>query len=71
LLPTSTVGDRLVLRCAYDNSLGNAALAEELAAQGLDAPVDMVLGEASLDEMCLAVVGLVVPWSQVETAEAY
>jgi hypothetical protein len=71
LLPTSTVGDRLVLRCAYDNSLGNAALAEELAAQGLDAPVDMVLGEASLDEMCLAVVGLVVPWSQVETAEAF
>jgi hypothetical protein len=71
LLPTSTVGDRLVLRCAYDNSLGNGALAEELAAQGLDAPVDMVLGEASLDEMCLAVVGLVVPWSQVETAEAF
>jgi hypothetical protein len=35
----------------------DAALAE----QGLDAPVDVFLGEQTLDEMCLGVVGFATP----------
>ncbi len=55
-LPVIGAGDRLRLRCVYDNSLGNAAVAEALKAQGKLQPQDVWLGEQTLDEMCLAVV---------------
>lgn len=59
-LPRVRPGDRVRLRCTYDNSLANPAVVRALAEQGLDAPIDVSLGEASLDEMCLGVFGVAV-----------
>ncbi len=59
-MPVVQTGDSLWMRCTYDNSLENPAVREALAEQGLDAPVDVVLGDDTLSEMCLAVLGLTV-----------
>jgi hypothetical protein len=56
--PSLTAGDVLNLRCTYDNSLQNPKVAEALAEQGLTAPRDVVLGEETLDEMCLGIFGM-------------
>lgn len=58
-LPTVGPGDRLVVTCTYDNTLANPRLAELLAEEGLSEPVDVLLGEETTDEMCLAMLGLV------------
>lgn len=55
-LPTLTSGDRLRMKCTYDNTMGNKFVAAALKAQGKSAPVPVSLGEETLDEMCLAVV---------------
>lgn len=55
-LPTLSAGDRLRMRCTYDNSMGNPAVVSALKAQGKAQPQDVWLGEQTLDEMCLAVV---------------
>jgi hypothetical protein len=60
-LPSVTVGDRLNVRCTYDNSLDNPKVVESLAEQGVDAPHDVRLGETTLDEMCLANVTAIYP----------
>ena len=60
-LPIARGGDTLLIRCEYDNSLDNPALAEVLAERGLDAPVDVELGDGTLDEMCLGVFGVIYP----------
>ena len=52
--------DTLWMRCTYDNTLANPGVQRALAEQGLDAPVDVYLGETTLDEMCLGVVGFIV-----------
>ncbi|WP_146155932.1 hypothetical protein [Enhygromyxa salina] len=39
-------------------ALGSEGVAAALAEQGLDAPVDVYLGEETLDEMCLGVFGI-------------
>ena len=57
-LPTARGGDFLYMKCTYDNSMGNPYVVEALAEQGLDAPVDVFLGEETLDEMCLGVYGI-------------
>ncbi|NJK32907.1 MAG: hypothetical protein HC927_11150 [Deltaproteobacteria bacterium] len=57
-VPTARAGDALYMRCTYDNSMGNPFVVEALAEQGLDAPVDVYLGEETLDEMCLGVFGI-------------
>jgi hypothetical protein len=57
-LPTAQPGDFLFMKCTYDNSMSNPHLVEALAEQGLDAPVDVFLGEETLDEMCLGVFGI-------------
>ena len=57
-LPTVGPGDRLKLRCTYDNTLANEDVAEALKVQGLDAPIDVHLGDTTLDEMCLAALQL-------------
>jgi hypothetical protein len=57
-LPTVGPNDTLKLRCIYDNSMDNPFVREALAEQDLDAPRDVVLGEESLDEMCLGVFGV-------------
>jgi hypothetical protein len=60
-LPRVRPQDLLYMRCRYDNSMDNPFVAEALAEQGLDAPVDVGLGEETLDEMCLGVFGVAVP----------
>ena len=51
-------GDKIRIKCIYDNSLGNPAAVEALAEVGLDAPVDVVAGEGTLDEMCIGAFGI-------------
>lgn len=57
-VPTMTAGDILYMRCTYDNSMSNPYVVEALADQGLSEPVDVYLGEETLDEMCLGVFGV-------------
>lgn len=52
--------DKLRMRCVYNNSMSNPFLAEALAEQNLNAPHDVTLGEATLDEMCLGVFGTLI-----------
>jgi hypothetical protein len=56
--PSAKGGDVFQLRCTYDNSLGNPFVQSALAEQGLPAPADVRLGEATLDEMCLGIFGV-------------
>jgi hypothetical protein len=56
--PTVRGGDVLELRCAYDNSMQNPFVQRALTEQGLAAPRDVVLGEETLDEMCLGIFGI-------------
>jgi hypothetical protein len=58
-LPEMRSGDSIHLRCSYDNTLSNPFLARALAEQQLTAPVDVRLGESTLDEMCLTALMLV------------
>lgn len=58
-LPALQEGDRIRLRCTYDNSMSNRRLAKELTARGLQ-PMDLHLGEQTLDEMCLVIPQLLV-----------
>ncbi|MFV8751997.1 hypothetical protein ACNOYE_15735 [Nannocystaceae bacterium ST9] len=57
-VPTLRAGDTLSMRCNYDNSMSNPHVVDALAEQGLDAPIDVFLGEETLDEMCLGVFGI-------------
>ena len=52
------VGDTIQVRCTYDNSLDNELVSSALQQRGLTAPVDVKLGESTLDEMCLGVLPL-------------
>lgn len=52
-LPVAAPGDLLQVRCTYDNTLQNRALASALAEQGMAQPRDITLGESTTDEMCL------------------
>jgi len=52
-------GDSIWLRCTYDNTLDNPALREALRESDLADPVDVTLGEGTLDEMCLFALGVV------------
>jgi hypothetical protein len=56
--PSARAGDIINLRCTYDNSLNNSFVVEALEHQGLTEPRDVLLGEATLDEMCLGVFGI-------------
>jgi hypothetical protein len=60
-LPTVTAGDKLHMHCEYDNTKENPFVAKALADQSLSEPKDVVLGEQTLDEMCLGVAGVLVP----------
>jgi len=53
----------LTLDCTFDNRMNNPHLAAALADQGLDAPIDVYLGEQTLDEMCLGVFGVATPYT--------
>jgi hypothetical protein len=60
-LPTVQAGDVLKLRCRYDNSMQNRFVAAALKEQGLGEPREVRLGEQTLDEMCLAALGVAFP----------
>lgn len=60
-LPILRPGDTLALRCRYDNSMRNPGVRRALRERGLSAPTDVALGSGSLDEMCVAIIGLLVP----------
>ncbi len=51
----------LRLRCNYDNSGHNEALANILEDNGHDSPIDLHLGDGQLDENCMTLIGLVDP----------
>jgi hypothetical protein len=54
-------GDIVRVRCTYDNSLENPSVVKALSEVGLEEPQDVFLGETTLDEMCLAGVGIALP----------
>ncbi len=58
-LPTVGDGDELTIRCRYDNTLENPYVQQALTDARLEQPVDVFLGEETLDEMCLAAFGIV------------
>lgn len=58
--PQVSGGDSVRLRCTYDNTLDNPGTRRALDSAGLDAPVDVYLGEGTLDEMCILMVGVVI-----------
>jgi hypothetical protein len=58
--PQVQTGDVVRVRCTYDNTFDNAALAEAMAEVGQTELVDVALGEGTLDEMCLAGVGVAI-----------
>jgi hypothetical protein len=57
--PISYPGDALVLECTFNNSLSNPALVQALAEAGEPSPIDVSLGEGTLDEMCIVILGSV------------
>ncbi len=57
-VPVVRPGDFLYMRCSYNNSMSNPYVVDALDEQQLDAPVDVYLGEETLDEMCLGVFGV-------------
>lgn len=52
-LPFMRAGDTFEFHCDYDNSMDNPFVREALMEQGLTEPRDVVLGDETLDEMCL------------------
>jgi hypothetical protein len=60
-LPSMADGDVLHMRCVYDNTLQNRFVAKALRDRGFDAPVDVKLGEDTLDEMCVAGLAVLYP----------
>lgn len=58
-VPVLRGGDTLRLRCTYDNTLSNPGVRAALEDAGLTEPVDVFLGEETIDEMCLGLFGLV------------
>lgn len=54
-------GDELRLRCSYRNDLDHPGAAQAYDEAGVDGPVDVGLGTGPIDEMCLALLGLVTP----------
>jgi hypothetical protein len=59
-LPVVATGDVLTVRCTYDNVMTNKRLGAEYMARGLT-PMDLHLGEQTIDEMCLAIPQLLIP----------
>ncbi|HTE56937.1 MAG TPA: hypothetical protein VK698_39060 [Kofleriaceae bacterium] len=58
-LPTVGDGDEITIRCRYDNTVENPFVQRALQEADLEHPIDVFLGEETLDEMCLAAFGVV------------
>jgi len=59
--PTLAEGDILTLECEYDNTTDNPAVVAMMDEFNLTGPIDVGLGEQTLDEMCLSFLGIAVP----------
>jgi len=60
-LPSVQAGDVIDVQCHWNNTLENPFVQRALADQGLNAPIDISLGEGgSTDEMCLEIFGIAV-----------
>lgn len=57
--PVIYPGDDFWMECLYNNSMDNPGVVKVLAESGLTDPIDIGLGEGSLDEMCIALLGTV------------
>lgn len=51
-LPTIGPDDRVSVQCEYDNTIANPFVRRALAEAGQSDPVDVLLGDGTLDEMC-------------------
>ncbi len=60
-MPLLSPGDAVRVRCTYDNVIDNPAVAAALWELGLSETTDVVQGDGTLDEMCVAALGLAVP----------
>jgi hypothetical protein len=54
-------GDTLKFHCEFDNSMKNKFVVKALQDQGMTAPKNVILGEDTLDEMCLSLMGISYP----------
>jgi hypothetical protein len=59
-LPILAPGDKIRVRCTYDNTTNNQQLEAARKDQTNGIPTDIYLGEQTLDEMCLAIPQLLV-----------
>jgi hypothetical protein len=59
-LPLLAAGDKVKVRCTYNNTVQNQQLEAARKAQTNGIPEDIFLGEETLDEMCLAIPQLLV-----------
>jgi hypothetical protein len=57
-LPTVGEGDVVEIECSYDNTLDNPFVMRAIEDAGLTSPIDITLGEQTLDEMCLSIFGI-------------
>jgi hypothetical protein len=62
-LPTLDPGDTVRVRCTYDNTYDNAALAEALAMMGFPQLIPVRHGWTTLSEMCQASLVLAYEWT--------
>jgi hypothetical protein len=69
-LPVMADGDVLRFRCNFDNSMDNPFVVRALDQQHLDAPIDVRLGENTLDEMCLGAIGIIYPYFELPPSSA-
>ena len=60
-MPTMGNGDTVALTCRFNNSMTNPNVRAALDERGLSEPVDVKLGDDTLDEMCLGAFGVVYP----------
>ncbi|HEY5928375.1 MAG TPA: hypothetical protein VIV11_42105 [Kofleriaceae bacterium] len=70
-MPTLMPGDVIDLKCKWNNTMANPFVQRLLEDEGLVAPIDLMLGEGSTDEMCLEIFGFAIdapPQSMLRTA---
>jgi hypothetical protein len=60
-VPTVGDDDVVEIRCTYDNTMENPFVQRALDERGLTSPIDVYLGEESLDEMCLGMFMIAFP----------
>ncbi len=58
-LPTLRTGDQITFKCTYENNMDNPFVKRALLEQKLTAPLDVTLGETTLDEMCLGAINVI------------